>query len=221
MTGSRQQTWTQPSTTSKAWPPLPLWWQPPHPQAAPGWFRLNLFWAGPPLGVDSSFCFCSASSEAGNAWPSPGHSSPALSPRALLTRHQAAKCCPSLLHEQGNGTGTKTPWWCTMHTYTGRDITNTHIFTYPDTRRDILKQAYVHIHTQIHPDTLKTHTQRHARHHKTHMLRYIQRHSKTHINTHTQIHADTPNTHLHAHTQIHTRHSKILQIHGRLVWATS
>lgn len=209
----------RPSTTPKAWPPLPLWWQPPHPQAAPGWFRLNLFWVGLPLGVDSSFCFCSASSEAGNAWPSPGHSSPALSPRALLTRHQAAKCCPSLLHEQGNGTGTKTLWWCTMHTYT-----ETYQHIHINIPGYIQRYPEANICTCTHPDTPRHFKNTHpetCQTSQTHMLRYIQRHSKIHIHTHTQIHADTTNTHLHAHTQIHARHSKTLQIHGRLVWATS
>lgn len=136
----------RPSTTPKAWPPHALWWQPPHPQAAPGWFRLNLFWAGPPLGVDSSFCFCSASSEAGNAWPSPGYSSPALSPRALLTRHQAAKCCPSLLHSRGMAQA--------QRPHGGALYTHTQAETYQ--HRYIRRYPEATICTCTHPDTLKT-----------------------------------------------------------------
>lgn len=139
----------RPSTTPKAWTPLPLWWQPPHPQAAPGWFRLNLFWAGPPLGVDSSFCFCSASSEAGNAWPSPGHSSPALSPRALLTRHQAAKCCPSLLHEQGEWHQHKDP----VMVHQAPVQTETYQHTHIHIPRYMQRYPEANICTCTHPDT--------------------------------------------------------------------
>lgn len=188
----------RPSTIYKTWLPLPLWWQPPHPQAAPGWFRLNLFWAGPPLGVDSSFCFCSASSEAGNAWPSPGHSSPALSPRALLTRHQAAKCCPSL-HTCRGMAQPQRPRVGAPHTYAQAE---THQHTHIHIPRYMQRYPEANICTCTHPDTPRHLNNTHPETCQASQNTYAQIYAETLQNTyiHTLKYMQTPQTHTYVHT---------------------
>lgn len=107
------------------------------------WFRSNLFWAGLAVGLDSSFSFCSASSDAGDASPSP----------AQPSRLPCATSAPGLRSPESRPQSPAP----TTHTCTSTPA-RAQTWGHTETHRDTLEHAQTHRHRDK-----QTHARTHAR----------------------------------------------------------